>query len=59
MAAAGTSLARITPNRSVKEIGKYSIPRHFASLARSMVVARSLLRDIGTEETRSGPGPEA
>jgi hypothetical protein len=39
MAAAGTSLARITPNKSRNEIRKCLIPRDFASAARSIAIA--------------------
>ena len=38
IAAAGTSLARIVPRRSVNEIRKYSIPLSFAAFARSVAM---------------------
>ena len=41
IAAAGTSLARSTPNRSTKLIRKYLMPSFFATAARSVAIRSS------------------
>ena len=53
IAEAGTSLARCTPIRSVKEIRKYLRPRSFATASRSLAMSPSPVSERGKQDQRA------